>query len=274
MDAQFRPPTPGEKRFAIFLLLVTFAGNGYALWRSVAQPEQLSDAPALVCHTVPIGGMQNRACLGHEPKVVIWGDSTAHAWIPMAQELGLALHEPSTNLARDGCPPLIGADLTLRWPQEAVDCAAWNDEAIAYLRTHGADTLVITARWSHFIQPDIDNGAAAAIARSVAQAAPYVRRILVIAPTPEFAQLHGEVAHAAYDAGAQAARAALHALEANPKVQLVDPSGWFCAGANCQTWRGELSLYSDRFHVSQDAARAFTKDYLRGRLSLTDRGGS
>jgi len=256
-----KPRTLREMLLPIFLIVLVAGGNAYAL--ITHKPEQLSEVAATTCRVVPVGAMSNRACLGTEPKVVIWGDSQANAWIPMAQALGKSLDEPSTNLARDGCPPLLGAKLILRSKQEAVGCEQWNAEAIAYLRKHGADTLVIVARWRSYIQPGLDNGAAVAIARSVEQASPYVQRIVVIGPTPELAAHQDAVSRSDFEADAAAARAALHALEANPKVRMADPSALMCEGGRCPRYHEGNAQYSDDVHVSYYTAKRFGEQAAR-----------
>jgi hypothetical protein len=245
------PQQPKRLRDYLFLLAMLALVLGANAWVMFIHPEeQLAEPVAHSCPPVPIGGMQNRACLGREPKIVIWGDSQAHSWIPMAQALGRKLNLPSTNLARDGCPPLPGARLTLRWPQEAVDCEQWNQEATHYLRDKGADTLIIVARWRNFIRPGLDNGAASAIGSAIAKVSPHVRRILVIAPTPEFPGNRQSTTYAEYESDTAAARRSLQSLTTNPKVQLVDPTLWLCDGARCLTVREGNALYSDWFHVS------------------------
>jgi hypothetical protein len=175
----------------------------------------------------------------------------------MAQALGRKMQLPSTNLARDGCPPLPGAQLTLRSPQEAVHCEQWNQDATRYLNEHGADTLIIVARWRNFIRPGLDNGAESALGRAIAQVSPHVRRILVIAPTPEFSNRRESIPYAEYESDTAAARQSLRSLVLNPKVQLVDPTPWLCNGARCLKSREGHALYSDWFHVSYYTAATF-----------------
>jgi len=98
---------------------------------------------------------------------------------------------------------------------------------------------------------------------------PHVRRILVIAPTPEFTDCRPqygpcEVARAAYEADTENAWRALRALDARPKVELVDAGAWLCPGTKCPSDRAGVPLYRDQAHVTPFAAQAFAKDYLRG----------
>jgi hypothetical protein len=55
------------RRLREYLLLVAmmalvFGANAWAMWRQPA--EQLSEPIAVSCRPLPVGGMQNRACLG------------------------------------------------------------------------------------------------------------------------------------------------------------------------------------------------------------------
>lgn len=227
------------------------------------------------CHPYVAGEpirMQKASCLGAEEKVVIWGDSYAHAWTPMAQELAAKLRMPATTLALDGCPPLIGANLGLRSPKEVVDCRKWNSDAIAYLRKNRADTLVIAARWQMFITRDPGNGAAEALARTVEEVSPHVRRILVIAPTPTLpddpskcAALKSDcaVSRRDFEADAIPAWQAIRKLERNPKVAIADPAEWLCGAMQCPGIRDGLVLYSDQIHVSQEASRIYAAQVAR-----------
>lgn len=225
------------------------------------------------CHATVEGQpvpMQHRRCLGKEPKVVIWGDSQARAWTPMAQSLAGKLQLPATTLAHDGCPPLLGANLTLRSPVEAINCDKWNREAASYLSTNGADTVIIVARWRMFIQPGTD--AADALVLSVDAISPYVRRILVIGPTPELTDhpdkcaamnVDCAVSRASYLAEADAALQALTRLESNSKVTIANAADWLCNGAVCPGIRNGVALYSDEAHVSDATARGYSVEVAK-----------
>jgi len=231
-----------------FALMVALSCGAWAVRKPV--PPTVPERISLSCRGMVVA----RTCLGTEPKVVIWGDSMAHAWMPMAQALGAKLHVPVTNLALDGCPPLLGAKLTLRWPEESVRCEAFNREAAAYLRTHGADTLVIVGRWELY--------PTGALAQSVAAASPYVRRILIIGPTPTIAD-HIEKCQALgsdcgvprekFEKDVARARATLASLR-DPKVTIAEPGDWLCSSTRCPGVRDGLVLYRDQAHIAPQAA--------------------
>jgi peptidoglycan/LPS O-acetylase OafA/YrhL len=255
-------------------LVLALAFSAWA-WRP-PEPIRINANVAMRCHPYLSGQavqMQSPTCLGAEQKVVIWGDSYAHSWTPMAQELAAQLHMPATTLALDGCPPIAGAELALRSPMEATQCRKWNAAAIAYLRKNGADTVVLAARWQMFITGDPGNGAADALVRTVARVSPHVRRILVVGPTPTLPEDPSKCAALGADcsvsrqefvAAAVPAWQAIRRLEQDPKVTVSDPGDWLCGRTQCPSIRDGLVLYSDRIHVSQEASRVYSAGYARG----------
>lgn len=243
------------------------AALALSTWRyEPALPPEVNANYRAQCHPFKAGepvSMQAPRCLSKEPKVVIWGDSQAHAWTPITQVFAERLQLPATTLAKDGCPPLYGVSLPLRSPVESKRCAKWTNEAVRYLQTNGADTVIIVARWHMFLgNPDTD----AALLRSVQAVAPHVREIVVIGPTPELtdrpdkcAELGSDcaVSRDSYRQQSAASWAAIRMLESVPNVRLLDASGWLCDGELCKGIRDGLPLYSDQAHVAQTSARAF-----------------
>jgi hypothetical protein len=223
------------------------------------------------CHPYVEGQMpqmQRPTCLGKESKVVIWGDSFAHSWTQMALTIAEKQHMPATTFALDGCPPLLGADLALRSPNEASDCRNWNDRAVAYMRTHGADTVIITGYWQKFVASSSGAEIGHALARSVQEISPYVRKIVVIAPTPilpdepvKCAALGSDcaVSRQAFMVEAAPVWAAIRQLEYDKKVVVVDPANWLCGPVFCPGIRNGIALYDDRAHVSRNAVAAYSK---------------
>lgn len=229
-------------------------------------PPEVNPSYPTQCHPFEAGEpvqMQAHRCLGKEPKVVIWGDSQAHAWTPITQVFAERLQVPATTLAKDGCPPLFGATLALRSPMEAKYCVKWTRDAVSYLRSNGADTVIIVARWHYFLgTADAD----AALERSARAIAPFVREILVIGPTPELTDRPDKcailgsdcaVTRETYRIQSAASWAAIRKLETIPNVRLLDASDWLCDGEVCKGIRDGHALYSDQAHIAQGAARQF-----------------
>jgi hypothetical protein len=199
--------------------------------------------------------------------VVIWGDSYALAWAPLAQHVADRLEVPAVVIFHYGCPPLPGADLALTNPVEARNCRKWNEEALAYLADSGADTLILAGRWQKFMDADGGKSSAVALARAVAEASPLVRKVIVVGPTPELpestekcAALGSDcaVSRAVFEAQAAPSRLAMRQLSA-PNLTVTDPTAFLCDATTCVGIRDGIALYSDAAHVSDYTARAWAE---------------
>jgi peptidoglycan/LPS O-acetylase OafA/YrhL len=233
-------------------------------WRSAQEPRERLAAYPKHCHPLKAGKTvqaEPSRCVTTEPKVVLWGDSFARAWTPLAAEVSTRLNMRLVTWARDGCPAIVG-DMTLRAKLEGVNCGKWNAEAIAYLKANSADTLIIAVRWQNFMPQHRDD-----LQRTVATVAPYVRRILIVGPTPHLQDVPAECAalgsdcsldREVFEADARASREALATIT-DPKVTLIDPATWLCTETACPGIRGGKHLYSDRFHVSEFTAAQYGK---------------
>jgi peptidoglycan/LPS O-acetylase OafA/YrhL len=241
--------------------------TAFVWWHSTAVSPPLPTAFTPACHPYVDGRqptMQRPSCLGKEPKVVTWGDSYAVAWYPMAEAIGLKLKEPITSLALDGCPNLIGANLPWPWPEYAKLCPESHANAIAYLRANGADTLIIANHWDRWLTSDPGTGLG--LIRAVTAVSPYVRRIMIIGPTPVYPDrpekcqalhLDCSVSRAEFDTRTVLAWRAIRRLSGNAKVTVVDPEDFFCDAQRCDPFRYGYSLTRDGRHVSPRAARIY-----------------
>jgi peptidoglycan/LPS O-acetylase OafA/YrhL len=263
VETPLRRPWGSSRR----TVAIGFAGMavvfcGALAWRAPA-PAAVPPVVAVRCVPFVAGDtrVQRPSCYGKEPKIVLWGDSYAHAWTPLAQALGARMQQPITTFALDGCPPIIGVRSGLRSEDEAAACRAWNAKALAYLRANGADTVVVTARWQNFLP-----AGGPRLMSTIHDIAPHVRRILVFGPTPvlpdepaKCAVLGSDcsVERSAFEAGAAPARQILAALAAEPKVTVADPAAWLCEAVACPGFRDGQALYTDTIHVSAAAASAF-----------------
>lgn len=108
-------------------------------------------------------------------------------------------------------------------------------------------------------------------------AAPYVRRIVVIGPTPEMrddvtkcieAGLDCDASRADFEAAATTARAVMADLAKLPKVEVVDPVDWLCNKTTCPATRDGEPLYWDMHHVTRPMAAKFAASYLGTRQSV------
>jgi hypothetical protein len=265
-----RPWATSRRTVAAGFAMMAVLSCGAMAWLQSVPPPLVAKAVFTVkCHPYVEGQipqMQRPDCLGKEAKVLTWGDSYAVAWHPMAEAIGAQLHMPITSLALDGCPSLVGANLVMGWPEYATMCPASNAKAVAYLKANGADTVIITNRWEHWITTDPTNGAGLALDKSIADISPYVRRILIIAPTPVLAErpdkcaalhLDCSVSRKSFEAAAAPAWEAIHRAENNPKVTVTDPADWFCGNERCDAFRDGAPLYRDGHHVDQTTATLY-----------------
>jgi hypothetical protein len=250
---------------------------GAMTWsQSTPKPLTAKDVFTVKCHPYVEGQipqMQRPSCLGKEPKVLTWGDSYAVAWYPMAEAVGARLHMPITSLALDGCPSLVGANLVMGWVEYKTMCPESNAKAVAYLKANGADTVIIANYWDHWITTDASNGAGPALERSVAEISPYVRRILIIAPTPVLAErpekcaamhLDCSISRQQFEANAAPAWAAIRKVESNPKVTVTDPADWFCGPDRCDAFRNGVPLSRDGRHVHPRTAAIYAATVAKG----------
>ena len=107
---------------------------------------------------------------------------------------------------------------------------------------------------------------------TIGKAAPYVRRILVVGPTPTLPDdprkcraLGSDCAleRAAFDDSVMGAWSAIGAIN-HPKVAVVDPAAWLCDRDACRAFRDGKPLYDDSFHVSPAAAATFGQQVAAG----------
>lgn len=189
------------------------------------------------------------------PPVVVWGDSYAISWLP----LGWAVNGGRRGVVviqEGGCAPLLGyaVDNHLR-----DKCIAHNKASVARLR--GSDTVILAFYWQ--IHPDL-NRLESALESTLKELAPSVRRVIIIAPTPEMTDLVPKcilldrecgVSRDSFELGAKPMRAMLYRGVAKyQNVSVVDPTEYLCTEAFCPGIRKGVSLYRDDHHLTGSAA--------------------
>jgi peptidoglycan/LPS O-acetylase OafA/YrhL len=199
------------------------------------------------------------------PRIVIWGDSMAGAWLPLAQSFG-----PAIAYTKDGCKAVVGYENATR-----PGCRAWA-EGIFPAARH-ADTLLLAGRWE-FEFYDRDFTGAQRAMRATLEQLRGVRRVILVGPTPTLRDpaprcvaindlANCAVSFDAYRRRTARDRAALQALAAEFRnVEYLEAGDWFC-DRQCTATRDGLVLYYDQIHPSATAAAAFAKD-LAGDKSL------
>jgi peptidoglycan/LPS O-acetylase OafA/YrhL len=192
-----------------------------------------------------------------EADVVLWGDSHAKAWEPLAERYG-RVHQ----LTWPGCIA------STRHSQNDA-CAQFNAKALPIARQ--APTVILGGFWLRRLggideRRDFESALAALNGQHV----------IVVGPTPE---LHvvpqacirvGDFApctipRAEYDERAAPVRAYIQRILARyPKAEYIDPADFFCTPTVCPMMRDGYSLYWDANHISASAAQGFARS--RGTL--------
>lgn len=234
-------------------------------------------------------GNECRSDPARHPDVVIWGDSHALAWQPLAWEVAHEHGGSAIGFTLDSCPPAADyARFRADFPGHQAACRRFNELAIEYIATHHVATLIMSARWLTLFQPSQEGRVrgqlqlqadadelVTALDRALARVAPRVGRIVLMAPPPQLrdaapkciAQSRPDacaVARAQYDRMAEHARQVLLRLAARyNNVTVVDPADFFCDSFQCPVMKDGNALFWDDDHVSATAARAFARLYLQ-----------
>jgi hypothetical protein len=205
---------------------------------------------------------------GKPVRVVIWGDSHALAWQPLAWAIGEQQGAAAASYTRDACGPALGFD-NGKHPLEAGRCREFNRLVAA--RIEGIDTLIISANWPDELPSTDFNGKFAA---TIQQVAPRVKHIILLGPTPFLRDsvpaciaAHNlpacAVPRSDYDARSSGARALLRSIAAKyTNVEYVELGDFFCDAEICPAMKEGYGLYWDSNHVASTAARMFSKEYL------------
>jgi peptidoglycan/LPS O-acetylase OafA/YrhL len=248
----------GNRRAVAAGLVSVIALSGSA-WALVKPPPTIPEVKP--CHP-GVGAIQQPRCVPGSHRLVLWGDSIANVWTPLADRIARNEGLPAVSYARDGCPVFDGVRMTLRNPIESRECAKLNRQVVAAIRQQGADTVVITSRWPLYIRDDREGGQG--LINAVNEIRPYVRRIVIIGPTPTVADDGPKCARAGercavtrdqYLAEAGPAWRAIHALQG---IEVIDIAAWFCR-TDCPAARDGVPLYRDTYHPSDEAVNAFLR---------------
>jgi len=199
-------------------------------------------------------------CAPNAPKVVLWGDSFTKPWEGYVLRLATQQKMAAVYAVNTSCPAVIGVSLPRDTPKFSAYCRSKAEETYAYLKAHGADTLLVSAHWARMLRerPDAGKGVLA-----WAKGLPNVRRIIVIGATPEIrdsvekCQALGvscDIPRREYEASASATRAMTRELGKLPNVEVWEVGDWMCDADLCRGVR-DVPLYQhDNHHISVEAA--------------------
>ena len=248
------------------------------------------DAHSVITALAP-GSCRSRP--GLPVRVAIWGDSHALAWKPFAWALSEQGPSAAEAHTMDSCPPTEGFHGgKASAPRFGEQCARFNATVRAAIQRGHYDLLVLAARWpSHFGAPMLSmaerarpvdfagHGATpeeikAGLRATLEMASRSTRRVIVIGPTPvmnfeapdclAMARLSEcAVSRAEFQRAAKSSQDALLAAAAGlPNVEVIDPTDFFCPGAECGAVRDGYGLFWDDDHVSSTAAREFAAIFI------------
>jgi peptidoglycan/LPS O-acetylase OafA/YrhL len=203
-------------------------------------------------------------------RVVIWGDSHAMAWQPMAWALAQRDGVAAAAFTRDACAPALGYDNGLS-RDVAAACREFNARVFEQVSLGNVDTLLLTARWLEGARGD---NLHQAFETTLERLMPQVRRIILLGPTPYLRdgaprciEAGNEdacaVSRSSFEKQYGVSRQFLAALAArHDSVEYVDLTDFFCGRDTCGVIKDDYSLYWDADHVSTTAASRFTSQYL------------
>jgi len=205
---------------------------------------------------------------GKPLRVVIWGDSHALAWQPLAWAIAEQQGVAATSYTRDACAPVLDND-NGKPSLEAKRCLEFN--ALVADSIHDVDTLILTALWPSG-PTSVDFYAK--FDATIRRVAPHAKRIILLGQTPYMrdsvpacitaANLSAcAISRLDFDAQSEGVRSALRSIAARyPNVEYVDLADFFCNSETCPPTRNGYGLYWDSNHVASTAARAFAKEFL------------
>ena len=220
-------------------------------WRRCHYQVGSIEFPRKGCESIP----------GVRPQVVMWGDSMALAWKPLAWEVGKYLGVSAVAYSRDACPPAV--DYLPPHPLPGhLKCRDFNSSVVASLGPEA--TVILVMRLG-----DSDNeGRTALLSRTLEVITPRVRHVYILGPSPEIADDVPKcirtnrldlcaIPRKNFNliAGPTLRRLRAEAVKF-PNVSVIDLSGHFCDETHCPAVRDGVGLYWDNHHVSATAASA------------------
>ena len=225
--------------------------------------ESVSTIPKANCSSAP----------GRPVHVLIWGDSHALAWQPLAWALAESYGVAATTFTRDACAPALDFDNGKRF-LEASRCREFNSRVVDWIvdSDHSADTLIVTARWPGGSD---ENVFAEKFENTMRTIAPHLRRIILLGATPDLPDsvprciAAGQASacsrsRAEFDAHSSATTKMLRTEAARyQNVEYVDLADFFCDREVCPALKDGYGLYWDSNHVSSTAASRFASMYLK-----------
>jgi peptidoglycan/LPS O-acetylase OafA/YrhL len=232
-----------------------------------------------------------QACRTKEhPKVLVWGDSFAMHLVP-----GLVATDPGLGIAQatfSSCGPVLGLAPALNGADWARDCKSFNASVLEYVRrSPDIEYVVVSFQVALYSSSE---ARAPAPQESDARREVFVRRfeetlqavreagkkVLIVAPMPSAGADYGlclerlssdlltvssvALAGCAMDEATAIRNAAqvtalLSRVATESGVTVVWPSAFLCEAGRCQTVDGDVPIYRDPVHLSNDGSIVFAR---------------
>jgi peptidoglycan/LPS O-acetylase OafA/YrhL len=225
------------------------------------------------------------------PEVVLWGDSHANHLQPAlaawANSNGLTVRQ----MAKALCPPVLGAAPFTPPSNRRADCAAFNTQALEWIKaTPSVRTVILAARWPIYVGasyprhgvtpilfkdeiPTSDQAArevlTASLAGMIKELTARGIKVVVIGALPDFYQSGAKCVERARTFGWPENRCAADAWTTNERLAPVDQAiraalgsaalietrDLFCTSFRCEPVKDGLLQFRDDNHVTPDGAR-------------------
>ena len=193
-------------------------------------------------------------------RIALFGDSHAGRLFPalerVAEEAGARL----TTVTKSGCRSI---DTVAAWAGSDADCTAWRDAALAALAADPPDVVVIAdhigpmpGRDPAAVQRDWEEGIEAVLAELSSETVPVLVQDNPELPfsAPQCLARHvqdaGRCAVPREEALNPAVRAAIGAVAARTRAEVVDLTDAMCNAATCPAIIGATLVYSDEHHLT------------------------
>jgi peptidoglycan/LPS O-acetylase OafA/YrhL len=194
------------------------------------------------------GSLRARRSIG------LLGDSVAVSWLPALRPAAEGRDARIHVLTRRQCPNLLGF--------VSKSCAQHHDWALSEIRRLRPELVIMSARYEGKPTPEQWREGTR---RMVAAVAPYTRRIVVLAPPPETANLQS--CHTRSSTPADCIEpvstrrlhyAAAERQGATPAAEFVDSEAWFCAAGRCPAVVADVPVMFDGRHLTAEYAERLT----------------
>jgi hypothetical protein len=232
--------------------------------RHEPKPPQPQLADWRYCHLqepgMPIRAQLPKCVQELGPKVVLWGDSFAEVWQDHAVSLANARRIPMVRAINPGCPP-VPVDVPQVTTRATAFCREQYQQTLAYLKTYGANTVILAGWWANVLRHNADAGLVETV-----RAIP-ARRIVVVGAIPEMPEavekcvalgVSCDIPRAEYERSAAATKRMTAELAKLPNVEVIELGDWMCDADKCRGVRNGVPLYfKDNHHASPQAVAGF-----------------